>query len=644
MSYLDLPHFHLCGKFTANPPTINNQALNYDPGTALVLGPRIVPGSVSWDASGIGVFTMAATVRTVLGADGSTVAADGLLGATLASSDAPVAAKLVNLDPQQQNTSVIYGMKLSLTLPGAAAPAFSGTVAPAPLADLWGRAVIGVGIEYAGGVYQSVVQVSWGDVSASPVLAALKERTADGMLSIRWAVDGFDARQGELTFGQGRVVATVGPYLQGEPCHFLAQRRLLAVSPPVPQPPAPPLSGYAAGLWYAPFQVGPGVNGSPATLVLDLANAVATTDRYGGAPLFQEIQVSLDAYGASTVLGSLPFNQDVHENCAGVLVFPLDAGQLATVQHAAVGVTGLPHAGPVRQLQSDGTVLTVTPTSTSRERQDGALAALEPAFLRLEPGAPQTVALWVREFGVPVSRTVDLVLAQTANSDSLTGVTVEGKGTVPSWVGSTDTAQLAISTPAGPIPWEGQTALVPVENGAASLALVCTGEISGARSVWRQEVDGEVYFLTSSLWPELLTRSAAVPLMSILAFDVFTPGDPPTWYGDVQPILAQYSRLYPGMRSILDIADLDTLQQPFFDTGMTGAQLVARALSLDIGDPNHMPVTRDLSAARRAAILTWIGNGSKDLGTPRLEAAVQPVQQLAEGPPPPALPSQMLSV
>src|SRR5690349_21508472 len=111
MSYLDLPHFHLCGDFYANPPTINNQALNYDPGTALVLGPRNVPGSVSWDAQGIGVFRMAATVRTVLGADGSAATADGLLGATLASSDSPVAAKLVNLDPQQQNTSVIYGMK-----------------------------------------------------------------------------------------------------------------------------------------------------------------------------------------------------------------------------------------------------------------------------------------------------------------------------------------------------------------------------------------------------------------------------------------------------------------------------------------------------------------------------------------------------
>ena len=643
MSYLDLPHFHLLGRFYANPPTINNQALNYDPATALVLQPRTVPGSVSWDPRGIGVYRMSGTVQTVLGADGSTVADDGLAHATLASTDAPVAAKLVNLDPQQQNTSAVYGMELSLTLAGATEPAFRGTVAPTALADLWGRAVNGMGIEYASGMYQSVIQVTWGDVSASPVLAALKERTTGGRLSIRWVVDGFDGQQDSPTFGWGRMVATVGPYLDGEPCHFLAQRRLLAVSPPVPMPPGPPLADYTAGLWYAPFQVGPGVGDSPATLVLDLANAVATTDRYGAPPLFNEIQVNLDAYGQNTRLGCVPFTQEVYESCAGVVVLPLNQGQLATVRTTAVGITG--HLEPTPIPKAGGAPGTVTPSNTLRERQDGALAVLEPSFLRLDPETPQAATLWVREFGAPpASRTVDLVLAQTGNSDSSAGVKLKTGETVPIWVGSTDTAQLAISTAGAAIPWKDGTALVPVQNGTAPLCLTSTGRVSQGRSPGRKDVDGEVYFLTSSLWPELLTFWAAVPLMSILAFDVFTPNEPPTWYGDVQPILAQYARLYPGMRSILDISDLATLQQPFFKTGQTGAQLVKGALSLPIGDPNHMPVTRDLSAARRAAIVAWIDAGCTDLGTPPPAPPVPLGVVEADSIPPVPMPSQILSV
>ncbi len=647
MSYLDLPHFHLLGRFYANPPTINNQALNYDPATALVLKSRSVPGSVSWDPRGIGVYRMSGAVQTVLAADGSVLSTDGLVGATLASTDAPLAAKLVNLDPQQQNTSAVYGMQLSLTLPGATDPAFSGTVAPVPLADLWGRAVVGVGIEYASGAYQSVIEVDWAEnLSASPMLAALKERTMDGLLSIRWVVDGFDARQDSPTFGWGRMVATVGPYLHGEPCHFVAQRRLLAVSPPVPQPPAPLLAKYAAGLWYAPFQVVPGAENADASLVLDLANAVATTDRYGGPPLFTGIEVNLDPYGANTLLGTVPFNQDVYEKNGGIVTLPVGRGHLADLQDKAVGITGCPPPKPVEQLQSDGvTKVLLTPSGTLCERPDGALAVLEPSFLRLDPATPQKVCLWVREFGaVPPSRRVDLTLAQTGNSDSSAGVTLASGETVPIWVGSVDTAQLGLATEAGPVAWNGATAWVPVENGSAALTLTCTGRVSGAKSPGRERVDGEVYFLTSSLWPDLLTWWAAVPLMSILAFDVFTPGAPPTWYEDVQPILAQYARLYPGMRSILDISDLETLQQPFFKTGRTGAALVRDALALEVDHADHMPVTRDLSEAKRQAIIAWIDNGCAPLGTPPLAApAPQPVLA-ADGPPHVASAAQMISV
>ena len=76
------------------------------------------------------------------------------------------------------------------------------------------------------------------------------------------------------------------------------------------------------------------------------------------------------------------------------------------------------------------------------------------------------------------------------------------------------------------------------------------------------------------------------------------PADP-DWARDVQPILAQYSRLYPVMREhLVDLGDLDALRP------WRAAMLLA--MTRDIADPNHMPVTRDLSGPKRATIVRWL--------------------------------------
>jgi hypothetical protein len=43
--------------------------------------------------------------------------------------------------------------------------------------------------------------------------------------------------------------------------------------------------------------------------------------------------------------------------------------------------------------------------------------------------------------------------------------------------------------------------------------------------------------------------------------------------------------------------------------------IVLETISLPIEDPAHMPVTRDLSAARRAMIQAWIENGCPEGGS-----------------------------
>ena len=82
----------------------------------------------------------------------------------------------------------------------------------------------------------------------------------------------------------------------------------------------------------------------------------------------------------------------------------------------------------------------------------------------------------------------------------------------------------------------------------------------------------------------------------------------PTWY-DLQPIFQQYANLYPVMDRLVNLASYEDIA--------ANARLLAFAFGLPPHDPNHMPVTRDLSQGKRAAILRWLARPGPD-GKPRL--------------------------
>ena len=54
------------------------------------------------------------------------------------------------------------------------------------------------------------------------------------------------------------------------------------------------------------------------------------------------------------------------------------------------------------------------------------------------------------------------------------------------------------------------------------------------------------------------------------------------------------------MKRIVDMGDYNAVIQ--------NRDIIARAMALDFADPNFMPVSRDLSPAKRNAILAWLKN------------------------------------
>lgn len=531
MSYLDLPRVHLFGQFFANPSTINNSSGNYDPSVALQNSME-GPGAVYWNPRGQALWKMDVGVRTALAADGTPVTTDPLLNGRLTSIPVAHHAKLVDLDPDQQFVSQVWGLNVQLTLADGTV-AFTGSVDPCALQDLWLNRVVNStagGNWPASGAFQSVVRVRWGNVGSSPLLQQLRSASPNA-LSIRWVVDRYNSNADTAGFGYGRMVATLGPQDDAEPAHVVMGRRLESSA-------AWPL------LWFGVARL------AGTRLTLDLGNSVAVDDTSAdGSPVVFESPLALAAVSAagSIPLGTLDYTLEAYQSRAGIFDLQLSPTQAAA---AAAGA-----------LQLGATV----PASLSYysaqlgERTDGLYVNAGQSFMRLDPGQSDTCTVYAAKFGQPATLCVTLQVT-TGDAGPDDGLTV-------------------------PL-------TVQVENGSATIDLVA-GSIGNPRGY----VDGQLYYVSPSTWPQLLTA----PMLSVLVFgSAFEPANPPTW-ADVGPILTGFARLYPGMRDILDLSDYGTMK--------ANASRLKEVLSLPITDPNYMPVTRDLSRARRQAILDWIDHG-----------------------------------
>ena len=87
-------------------------------------------------------------------------------------------------------------------------------------------------------------------------------------------------------------------------------------------------------------------------------------------------------------------------------------------------------------------------------------------------------------------------------------------------------------------------------------------------------------------------------MLSALVFSGYQASANPTWLRDVQPIFQQYADLYPVMKPFIDLGDFGAVARM--------RKLLRNVFAAPITDANAMPVTRDLSAAKRAMLLAWL--------------------------------------
>ena len=568
MSYLDRPRLVFSGIFSADPSTVNNDPLNYDPALA-----QKAPG---WNPNGTGQWRfIGCTVTAAVYSDGTAAVDDPIVGASVLDNLKGSPAKIVDLDPEQQMVSQIWGFTVQLA-PASGSAMVSGHFQVAAFSDIWFRAVDagGGGDAPMGACFQSVLTpLAWGDVSASRFLRELRE-VSPGGLSIKFNLDGVNMLSGTPTFTQGRVVGAIGPARAGEPDGFVAGRLLRSAPGTSADPNLQPmvLQGTPPGspAFFAPAQVDEGRG----AVRVDLGNSLSTTTPGGPLnPALGTLQLAVLAAGKPPVLlGPVGYQAaDWYTTTAGIVELPLSAEQLAAVREAPLALVQPGGAG------APAVVLL-------QENPQGAFVRAESFVFRLNPGESARVELRATRFGRPAAgQSIALELA-------------------PDYVNQ---IQSPPNPPSLPIGQPGAALSFParVTTGAdGRAAFTLTAADPGNP---RHFIDGQVYGVVY-LWGDEEPADYwhdPTSFVSVLAFDGMRPIEHPTWT-DVQPILAQYAALYPFMTDkVVDLGSYTAVRQ-----NLAG---IRRVLSLPQEDPGYMQVTRDMSRDRLRLLLRWI-----DLGAP----------------------------
>jgi hypothetical protein len=427
--------------------------------------------------------------------------------------------------------------------------------------DIFVRVIGGKPDSMFSAYYQSVLDdVTWGDQITSPFLQQLREVSPD-KLSIKFVVDGYDDDDTSPTFNQGRVVGTIGPAWDREPPNFVLGRYLRPLGYNQKKN---PFGGTT--LWFGPARV----DEKRGKVLVDLGNSIPTTSPAGPPPAsLGTLQVAIMTSPHPTILGTYDYSTAAYETTAGIQEFGVTKEQLKTLSHTPLGVLQL------------GTTGVVNPQPLLRENEHGAYINATQQVYRMAPGKTAKVELVALAFGKPAAKqTVDVQF-----NNSL--LVIQEPSTPP---------KMPVGVPTSALKFKGS--VTTNARGRASFTLKASDPGNP-----RKFVDGQVYGVGYSWSKEADPHYPPDPnnFVSVLVFDKYPLPPHPTW-NDVQPIFAQYAKLYPYMTGLINLADYAQV--------VKNLNPIKALLSLPTTDTRYMQVTRDMSPDKVSLILKWIEQGA----------------------------------
>ncbi len=591
MSYLLPPRLVFSGKFQADVSTVNNDpahfdSANFQPNYTLPGAPDgfTTPGNMGhqdgwWNPKGTGAWRFfncavnSVTYRDGTVSSGNSPTPDPIIGAPINAVADRVEGKLVDLDPEQQMVSQIWGFRVMV---GALSQgvAVGGSFRTAAFSDIWTRFPTGKPDSFFGAIYQSVLEnLKSSNAGNSRFLQELLESNPES-LSIKFNVDGMNDDSTTPMFTFGRVVGSIGLQLPDEPKHFVFSRQLLS------------MPGQTYGTAYAKL------DGS--NLYLDLGNTIPTAS--AGGPLiphatnFAALQILPPTLDNPLGLKSIAEIPDFdYAGTAGIVCLKLSSDDAAASLTAPLTMAVIPP--PANQITA-----LVSDASNPQTTGPGQFVRADDYVFRFNPTATeadvQTTDFYATQFGEPFAgQQISLAL----DSSLMEGFVNQGVPVPGPPVGAPTT----VGTSAQPV-------LSWTANGSTSIATDANGKVTVSIAALnpgnpRGYIDGQVYGITYGLGPTPPpTGSIQNPsqILNPLIYTAFEAPEQPNWMEDIQPIFQQYANLYPIMKPIVDLASYSSV--------VGKIRALKRVFGAPETDPNYMPVTRDLSKAKRAMILKWL--------------------------------------
>lgn len=579
MSYLGSLRLVFSGTFQADVPTVNNDVRHYDNATFEPRFQKMQDATAlngRWNPDGSGAFRLIdCRVRSVAYLDGSgteEAGVDPVVGMLIGGSDSRVSAKLVDLDPQWQFASAPWGLDMRL-VDGGGAALVSGRFKPQPFRDLlFGRRLAGTtGDNGASAYFQSVLEnVSWaGTLPGSRFLSELRQATRQGRLSVRLTTFGYIGNALSERFTLGIVSGVIGPYLDGEPESFVLGRRFT------------PANGTKS--WLGINYFNGRVEAGTGRLFLDVSNALPLSGGTGG--LFDVGELSAGSlldegisekdplHAAGFVpLGPIPYDEpDWLLRTGGIQAFALDAAALTRVQTRALALAARPRGSQD------------WPRVAIRESAKGLYVCAEPLVHRVDGTADTEAVLYAAAYGLPkAGLTVELQQLGRGVGQGASGTgPLDSKAPIP----DTGVPEWAVAFPA---------TLTTGRDGRVTLP-IHTRPPGNPRGY----IDGQIYFIDYRLQGQPDSALNTFDVIALHVRDSYEVPAQPTWAQHVRPIFVQFGNLYPVMsHKIVDLGDpRDVLRH---------RDILELALSLDVEDPNSMPVSRDLSGPKRRMLLKWL--------------------------------------
>jgi hypothetical protein len=501
----------------------------------------------SWNPNGTGAWRLKdCVVTSVVYSDGTTTSNSAVdpIIGATLASNSSTEAKIVDLDSEHQMTSQIWGFGITL---GDQSRGFSGNFAVASFLDLFGRAVGGDGSDFTlGAAFQSVLDpVHWTGAGGSRFLQELSASGIPSRLSIKFNVDGFNGNAASSDFTFGRIVGAIGPQLAGEPAHFVAGRAL------------DPVGNSTLNSAYAEIIAG--------TLTIDLGNSLVT--QTPGGPLADvgplNVVILQPPGNPAITLGAIPYTSpDWYVKSAGILTIPLSDAQRQAVSSSRLAVMPAGGSDPLLAESSDGTWVRADET-----------------VFRLSPGDMAKTTLYATVFGARKS-------GVTIRFGYDPTILQQQTGSGPQTVGSPASAFTFPAT------------VTTAADGTAELTVTAADPGNP-----RGYIDGQVYTATYAAGaapPPVGSVQTASRMLNALVWSAFVAPANPKWTSDIKPILQEYANLYPVMKQYVDLANYGDV--------VAKGPLIQNAFGLPVTDPSYMPVTRDLSPAKKAMIASWLNN------------------------------------